>query len=989
MFVNKEGTEMKLRKILSGAVAVALSAMLSVPAVAAPSDIYGHWAQNTIEKWINWGYVTGYPDGLFHPNAQISRAEFVTLVNYAKKYTQSAGVYFVDVPSSFWGYSQIAKGVAAGYVSGDTNNRFRPNDPVTRQEAAVMIAKACGLGINPAMANTYTDAGQIPNWSKGSIGAVSSARLMTGYDTGQFRPTAALSRAEAVSLLDRVISYSGNSSYNGNSSYVPPTTQTPTYNTNGNDVTLTSTSMSNRTVQGDLIISSSLDSKSITLDNVTVKGTLRVLGGGTITAEDCNIATLSMENKGSTFKAKDCTIENTKFVESGNLKGDHFDKVTVDEKFSTRIDIDAEIDSFVLDAETDIKLLSDANIDTFEATKNADRAKITFSSAKVDEMILRDKVTISGSGKIRSMTVYVSGIQSSIEPTKVYTKDDATKPSYVEDSGTENLTADSKKTYTGKYKNVTVTKSGVELKNMTISGRLTIDSDVGNGDVTLTNVTVKGYTNIKGGGKNSIYINGCTFEDVITVEKSSGDTPALKFDSNTVKNMKYGVVVEGNGAILQCSSNSYALPSVEIGTSKTVDIKVPVKTLTIKQSNNSVTLYEKVDSLNARQSTSITTKQNGAIGNTTGSGSVTVNGNAQSTVTLNKSALTLNIGQSEQLKATVNPSSTKVTWSSDKTAVASVDANGTVTAKSAGTAVITASTSDGNQAKCTVTVGNNTVAVTEVKISGESSSVEIGKTIFLTASITPTNATNQKVEWSLNNQNAKLTIQSDDQKQVKLEGVTEGDVIVTAKIDGKSATYPVKITKATIKVNSITINDPGALKEGDTVTLGITIDPSNATNQNAQWSLIKGADLATIDASTGQLKCDKAGDIEVKAVLDGQTSTRPIKISAKDPEPSVQSISINEPEKKNIAMGETLQLTATVQPEEFANEIQWSCSSKNEKGKATFESSSKGATVTLKPESVGIVQVTASAGGVTSMPIEIEIIESEASSVTPSITETI
>ena len=50
---------MKLRKILSGAVAVTLSAMLTVPAVAAPSDIYGHWAQSTIEKWLNWGYVTG------------------------------------------------------------------------------------------------------------------------------------------------------------------------------------------------------------------------------------------------------------------------------------------------------------------------------------------------------------------------------------------------------------------------------------------------------------------------------------------------------------------------------------------------------------------------------------------------------------------------------------------------------------------------------------------------------------------------------------------------------------------------------------------------------------------------------------------------------------------------------------------------------------------------------------------------------------------
>lgn len=878
---------MKLRKILHGAVAVTLSAMLSLPtvsALAAPSDIYGHWAQSTIEKWLNWGYVTGYPDGLFHPNAQISRAEFVTLVNYAKKYTQTTGIYFVDVPSSFWGYSQIAKGVAAGYVSGDSNNRFRPNDPVTRQEAAVMVANACGLGVNPAMANGYTDAAQMANWAKGSIGAALAARIMTGNGLGQFRPTAALSRAEAVSLLDRVISYSGNSSYNGNTSYVPPTTQTPTYNTSGNDVTLTSTSMSNRTIQGDLILDSSLNSKSISLDNVTVKGTLRVLGGGTITAEDCEIADLSMENKGSTFKAKDSTIENTKFVESGNLEGDHFDTVTVDEEFSTRIDIDAEIDSFVLDAETDIKLLSDANIDTFEATKNADRAKITFSSAEVDEMILRDKVTIAGSGKIRSMTVYVSGIQSSIEPTKVYTKNDADKPDYVEDEGTENLTADSKKTYTGKYKNVTVTKSGAELKNMTISGRLTIDSDVGNGEVTLNNVTVKGYTNIEGGGSNSIYINNCTFEDVITVEKSSGETPALKFDSNTVKNMKYGVVVEGNGAILQCSSNSYALPSVEIATSKAVDIKVPVKTLTIKQSNNNITLYQKVDTVDAKQSVNIVTKDNGAISNTTGSGNVTVNGSTQSTVTLNKSNLTLNIGQSEQLKATTNPSSATVSWSSDNPSVASVDANGTVTAKSQGTATITASTTNGNKATCTVTIKKATIPVETITIKNPGE-LKVDDVVTLEVEIKPSNATNKNVQWSIIEGTDKATI---DATSGKLTCKQTGEITVQAKLDGATTTRSITISAkdTTPTVESVTITPPAqsSITMGETLELTATITPAGTEKESEiTWSCTSSdGGNATFEPEKGAkvtLKPSNAGTIEVTASVGDKTDPLTITIT--------------------------------------------------------------------------------------------------------------
>ena len=238
----------------------AVMAVAPVQVMAAPaSDIAGHWAEAVITEWQEQGLIKGYEDGTFKPGNNITRAEFVTIMNNALGYEDAATLDFTDVAAGNWYYSAVAKAVAAGYVSGYEDGTFKPNNTITRAEAAVMIANAMGLGDRGSVADDFTDAADIPGWAKGSIGAIVEAEYMSGYPDGSFGARKSITRAEAVSALNRVLigGYS-------------------------DDMVIEEddTTVEGGVVAGDLIIDEKVGEGEVYLNDVEVMGDLIVNGGG-------------------------------------------------------------------------------------------------------------------------------------------------------------------------------------------------------------------------------------------------------------------------------------------------------------------------------------------------------------------------------------------------------------------------------------------------------------------------------------------------------------------------------------------------------------------------------------------------------------------------------------------------------------------------------------------------------------------------------------
>ncbi len=231
---------------------------------------------------------------------------------------------------------------------------------------------------------------------------------------------------------------------------------------------------------------------------------------------------------------------------------------------------------------------------------------------------------------------------------------------------------------------------------------------------------------------------------------------------------------------------------------------------------------------------------------------VNVNKIAPTGVSLNKTSVSLQVGSKTVLVATVTPSNSNsaVTWKSSNTGIATVDANGTVTAKAVGSATITVTTSNGKTATCKVTVTG--VAVTSVRITSGAQTIYVGRTANQTYAVFPDNATDKTVTWK-SSDTSIFTVDGNG----KLKGVKAGTATVTlSSKNGK--TDSVKITVKNVKVEKITItNCPSTIKLDSTYDFNISITPSDATDKSVKWTSGSTVYLKVVDASAGKFKAVK------------------------------------------------------------------------------------------------------------------------------------
>ena len=168
-------------------------------------DINDHWAKNEIMSMENAGNINGYPDGSFKPDNKITRAEFTKLVNKTMGFTTSeTSINYSDVSQTDWFYQDVLIGNSYGYIKGFPDNSFKPNEFITREQAAVVLSRVLKMETNELInGNQFSDASQIGTWSIPSINILIKEGIMKGYSDNTFKPSGEVTRAEAAVLLNR------------------------------------------------------------------------------------------------------------------------------------------------------------------------------------------------------------------------------------------------------------------------------------------------------------------------------------------------------------------------------------------------------------------------------------------------------------------------------------------------------------------------------------------------------------------------------------------------------------------------------------------------------------------------------------------------------------------------------------------------------------------------------------------------------------------
>ena len=115
---------------------------------------------------------------------------------------------FTDVPPQFWAYNSITKMTKEGFMSGYKNGTFKPNDPLSREEAASLFSKMLGEPPSIMLASSFTDITS-DRWSSLAIESVARANIISGYGDKTYRPEQYMSRQEFAVVADKYLHYQG------------------------------------------------------------------------------------------------------------------------------------------------------------------------------------------------------------------------------------------------------------------------------------------------------------------------------------------------------------------------------------------------------------------------------------------------------------------------------------------------------------------------------------------------------------------------------------------------------------------------------------------------------------------------------------------------------------------------------------------------------------------------------------------------------------
>lgn len=351
-------------------------------------------------------------------------------------------------------------------------------------------------------------------------------------------------------------------------------------------------------------------------------------------------------------------------------------------------------------------------------------------------------------------------------------------------------------------------------------------------DQGMVTAIAEGQTTIKAqaGGKTSVCI--------VTVHKEIIAVTSITLDKNSLS------LVKGESETLTATVNPSGATHTNVSWSSSdsnvasVDSKGKVKAI----ASGNATITAQVDGIKATCTVTVTVPVE--------------------SITLNKTKITLNKGESETLIATITPNDATentITWTSSNIFMASVDSNGKVTAMGAGNVTITAKAGS-KVASCAVKV---IVPVESITLNMDAITLNEGESVTLKATIIPKDASDQAVTWSSSDE----SIVTVDQKG-KINAIKQGSADILARIDDKQATCKVTVIK---NVTSISLDKESlTLLVGETSTLTATVLPDDATDKTITW-ITYDSNVATVE--NGVVKGIGSGETIITAIAGSFVAT--------------------------------------------------------------------------------------------------------------------
>ena len=362
-------------------------------------DMPSDWSTDALEKAVNNGLISGFEEygkWTIKPSANLTRAQMAAIVNRAFGATDKASLSGVwDVSSGDWFAEDMQRAIRMGTFKQDTY--MRPNDPITRQEAFTVLARAFQLTSTSTYSlNNFTDGSKVATYARESVSAMINNRYVAG-SVGYLKPEADISRAEFAKVMDNMVKAYGRTG-----------STTVTHSTlNGNLlINKPNVTVKNSTIKGDLIVGDGVGSGNLILDNTDVTGNILVRGGGinSITIKNnCSVNSMIVAKVAGNVRIvveDGADLDDLYLIRGENrilLEG-IYDNIYIDEKLTVAFE-DAEADFVKVSATSTLDLDKYCKIERIDVMDAAASTRID-NDGTIAKLRTDARVTLTGSGTI-------------------------------------------------------------------------------------------------------------------------------------------------------------------------------------------------------------------------------------------------------------------------------------------------------------------------------------------------------------------------------------------------------------------------------------------------------------------------------------------------------------------------------------------------------------------------------------------------------------